>query len=178
LLYDVESQGRVRRVAVTRHGGRYTVAVDGRSWEVDVARVDAHLLSLVMTQTPRPEPARDGNESGESYEVTVSPGSAPGRLIVHVGPIAVPVTLNGRPRRRQEPGQATGRQELVAPMPGKVVRLLVEPGTIVRARQPIVVIEAMKMENELRSSGEGTVAGVHVKEGASVEAGALLVVIE
>jgi biotin carboxyl carrier protein len=62
-------------------------------------------------------------------------------------------------------------------MPGKVVRVLVKNGDTVLARQPLVVVEAMKMENELRAGRDGTVAEVHAKEGASVDAGALLVEI-
>jgi len=66
---------------------------------------------------------------------------------------------------------------IVAPMPGKIVRVLVRTGEAVRARQPLVVIEAMKMENELRAAGSGTVAEIQVTDGQSVEAGALLAVI-
>jgi biotin carboxyl carrier protein len=65
----------------------------------------------------------------------------------------------------------------VAPMPGKIVRVLVEPGDRVRARQALVVIEAMKMENELRAARDGTVAEVQAREEMSVDAGTLLVVI-
>jgi len=63
-------------------------------------------------------------------------------------------------------------------MPGKLVRVLVRPGDTVVARQPVVVVEAMKMENELRATRAGTVADVHAREGQSVEAGALLLVIQ
>jgi biotin carboxyl carrier protein len=63
-------------------------------------------------------------------------------------------------------------------MPGKIVKVLVKPGDSVQPRQGIVVVEAMKMENELRSQKTGTVSEVRVKEGASVEAGAILVVVE
>ena len=63
-------------------------------------------------------------------------------------------------------------------MPGKVVRVLVHTGDVVRVHQPLVVVEAMKMENELRAGRSGRVAAIHVQEGASVEAGALVVVIE
>jgi biotin carboxyl carrier protein len=63
-------------------------------------------------------------------------------------------------------------------MPGKIVRILVKPGDSVLARQGLVVVEAMKMENELRAPKAGTVAEVRVTEGASVEAGAVLVVVE
>jgi len=63
-------------------------------------------------------------------------------------------------------------------MPGRVVRILVQPGDEVAARQGVVVVEAMKMENELRSPKAGRVKDVAVAEGASVEAGRVLVVIE
>ena len=58
-------------------------------------------------------------------------------------------------------------------MPGKIVRVLVKKGEAVRARQSVVVIEAMKMENELRAARDGTLAEIHVRDGQSVEAGAL-----
>jgi biotin carboxyl carrier protein len=63
-------------------------------------------------------------------------------------------------------------------MAGKVIKVLVKPGDTVAARQGVVVVEAMKMENELRSPRDGMVAEVKVAEGASVDAGAVLVVIE
>ena len=94
---------------------------------------------------------------------------------------AASVMLNGRRRwgRKEEHGAAgSGPQRLIAPMPGKVVRVLVKAGDRVNARQPVVVVEAMKMENELRASREGTIAEVHAREGMSVDAGALLIVIQ
>jgi len=63
-------------------------------------------------------------------------------------------------------------------MPGKVVKVLVKPGDAVTTRQGVVVVEAMKMENELRSPKAGTVTQVTAAEGMSVEAGAALLVIE
>jgi biotin carboxyl carrier protein len=63
-------------------------------------------------------------------------------------------------------------------MPGRVVRVLVAPGDRVTAKQAVVVVEAMKMENEMRAPKDGLVREVSVKEGAAIEAGALLVVID
>jgi biotin carboxyl carrier protein len=62
-------------------------------------------------------------------------------------------------------------------MPGRIVRVLVQPGEAVRAGQGLIVVEAMKMENELRAPRAGTVAEIRVREGASVEADAVLVVL-
>jgi biotin carboxyl carrier protein len=62
-------------------------------------------------------------------------------------------------------------------MAGKIVRVLVKSGEPVRARQPLVVVEAMKMENELRALRDGRVTEIHAREGTSVDAGVLLVVV-
>jgi biotin carboxyl carrier protein len=62
-------------------------------------------------------------------------------------------------------------------MPGKVLRVLVTVGEAVTERQPVVVVEAMKMENELRAAAAGVVAELHVSEGQSVDAGTLLLVL-
>ena len=171
MLYEVEVNGRLRQVAVHRDGGRFAVAVDGRTWRVDAARLDARTLSLIVGE-------------GASHEVSVVPGAAAGLLSVRVGATAFAVALN--PRRRRGPqddrgsihGGGSGPQKITAPMPGKIVRVAVTTGSVVRARQTVVVIEAMKMENELRAGRDGTVGEVHAKEGASVEAGELLVVIQ
>ena len=167
MQYEVEVQGRVRQVAVHRAGGAFDVSVDGRTWRVDAARIDAHTMSLLM------EPG------GASYDIGFAPDPATGLLYVRVGTTQVAVALNGRRRRHDDAGHAgTGPQRIVAPMPGKIVRVGVKPGEAVVARQTVVVIEAMKMENELKAGRDGTVAELHAQEGASVDAGALLVVIQ
>jgi biotin carboxyl carrier protein len=175
--YEVEVEGQVRKVIVDRVGDHFAIAVDGREWSVDAARIDGQTLSLIIEAVSRDVDTPEGG--GASYEVGFSPGSAPGTLLAQVGPTAIAVTLNGRRRRRDDAGQsAGGPQRVAAPMPGKVVRLLVQPGQKVGARQPLVVVEAMKMENELRAVRPGVVAEIHVKEGASVDAGALLLVLQ
>lgn len=167
MQYEVEVNGRVRQLAVHRVLGRFSVSVDGRVRQVDAARVDARTLSLIV-------------EPGTSYDVSLAPDAATGLLNVRVGSTSFAVALNGRRRGRQdECGPAgPGPQRIVAPMPGKIVRVAVQPGEAVRARQTVVVIEAMKMENELRAGRDGTVGEIHAREGASVDAGALLVVIQ
>jgi biotin carboxyl carrier protein len=73
---------------------------------------------------------------------------------------------------------AAGPSRLIAPMPGKIVKILVAPGEAVTAAQGLIAMEAMKMENELKAPRAGVVADVKVAEGQAVETGALLVVIE
>jgi biotin carboxyl carrier protein len=166
--YEVEVGGRRRQVAVAKTGDGLAISVDGRTHHVDVARIGAHTLSLIM-------------DSVWSAEASVIAGGVDGHVTVHVGGIAVPVTVNGRGRFGRHDDRSdsgSGPQRVVAPMPGKVVRVAVGVGDAVSARQPVVVVEAMKMENELRASRDGIVAEIHAREGMSVDAGALLVVIQ
>jgi len=179
--YEIEANGRVRRAVVERTNRTFVIDIDGRTWTVDAARLDAQSLSLLVDQR-LPSAAAHNGENGQpqSFEVMVVADGPSGRLIVTVGARSVAVTLNGRRRSGRKvdgghPGE--GPQRIVAPMPGKIVRVLVTQGEVVRARQPVVVIEAMKMENELRAGRDGIVTEILVREGQSVEAGGLLTVI-
>ena len=167
--YEVEVGGRTRQVVVARAGDGFAVTVDGRTYHVDAARIDAHTLSLLVdTMWPG------------SYEVSIAPDPVGGSLVVRVGSTSLTVTLNGRRRfaGKEDGGvPGSGPQRITAPMPGKIVRVLVGGGDPVRARQPLIVIEAMKMENELRAARDGTVDEIHAREGMSVDGGALLLVI-
>jgi biotin carboxyl carrier protein len=184
--FEVEVNGRVRQVTIQRVAGGYRVTVDGRSRTIDVAQADAHTLSLLVggeEGAPRTEPSSSApaGSGGRSHEVTLAPDAASGRTTVQIGAAPLAAALNGRRRRfgRKDDGggSGSGPHRVVAPMPGKVVRVLVRPGESVRARQAVAVIEAMKMENELRAGRDGTVAEVQVRDGQSVEAGALVAVI-
>jgi biotin carboxyl carrier protein len=163
--YDVDVNGRVVHVVVHRANGHFVVSVDGREWTIDAARVDAHTLSLLV--------------GSSSQEVTVAADAVPGQLAVGVKGVPLSVTVNGRRRwaRKEEGSAGAGPQQLVAPMPGKIVRVLAKVGTGVQPRQPLIVVEAMKMENELRATRKGVVSELLVEEGQSVDAGTLLLVV-
>jgi biotin carboxyl carrier protein len=77
-------------------------------------------------------------------------------------------------RGRHSAAEAEGRQQIVAPMPGKIVRVLVREGELVEAGQGLLVVEAMKMQNEIRSPKSGTVERVLAQEGQPVNAGEIL----
>ena len=134
----------------------------------DLAEVDG-IWSLLVGDGP----------CRRSYEVTFS--EAGGLLTVHVNGTPVPVERRSR-RRATAAGAAAdttnGPVSIAAPMPGRVVKVLVSPGDSVAARQGLIVIEAMKMENELRAPRAGIVTAVKVAPGAPVEAGIVVVVIE
>jgi acetyl/propionyl-CoA carboxylase alpha subunit len=103
------------------------------------------------------------------------PFRAPWRLNLPAPSLAPPPDIDVESHR---PGAAHGESAVTAPMPGTVIRLEVGPGDTVRARQPLVVLEAMKMEIPVHSPFEGTVKAVHVAEGDRVAGGSLLVELE
>jgi biotin carboxyl carrier protein len=100
-------------------------------------------------------------------------------VIVHVNGHSAPVTILDARRRRRESGAGGSATpaSVVAPMPGRIVKVLVATGDVVEAQQPLVVIEAMKMENELRAPRAGSVTDVRITQGMSVEANAVMMVI-
>jgi biotin carboxyl carrier protein len=172
---EYEIGDRLRTVEIKRHTDGYEVSVDGCTHIIDAVRVGGTTWSLLV---------HDGNGSPRrSVEATVIPKSANSGFDVHIDGFHVPVLLKRGLGRRSRDGAAAGArgegtQRVAAPMPGKVVRVLVTPGEAVKARQGLVVVEAMKMENELRAARDGTVREVLVTEGQSVEAGTALVVVD
>lgn len=176
MICDVEINGRIRRVDVQRQGRGFVVAVDGRKQVADVTVLNA-TWSLILSDPPGPERRR----GRRSYEIALEERPA-GELSVHVNGLHVSVSVaadrGSWARRGHEAGGGKGPQKLLAPMPGKVVKVMVKPGDVVVDRQGVVVVEAMKMENELRAPKAGTVTEVRIAEGASVEAGTVLIVVE
>jgi len=168
---QIDLGGRIRTVVVELRDGRYHVSSEGDSWLADVGMVDAATYSIILP-----------DRGCASHEVGVAASGGNGDLRVHLASgITTVRRLTGAGRfggRGTQAAQAVGTQQVVAPMPGKVIRVLVKPGDLVKTRQGLVVVEAMKMENELRSPKDGRVVTVSVTEGTSVEAGRLLVVIE
>lgn len=173
MIFEVEVNGRTRVVSLERDAaveGRFRVIVDGAATIVDAARAGEFGLSMLFPE--------DAHHSGIVY---LAPGQSPGELLGAIGGRTIAVTVNGRRSRHgagDAGGAAHGEQRVAAPMPGRVVRVLVAPGDTVQAKQPLIVVEAMKMENELRSPKAGRVKDVAVSAGAPVEAGRVLVVVE
>ena len=180
MTFEVEVGGRTFTVAVERtdRPGRLRVALDGVSRLIDVSRTSDFGLSLLdMGTVPLP-----GSERGTvplSTDVQIVPRGGHGELLVGLRGRTIDVTVNGRRSAHAEgPLHGHGQVTIVAPMPGRVVRVLVAAGDPVDVRQPVVVVEAMKMENELRAPRAGHVREIAVAPGTSVEAGRVLAVIE
>jgi biotin carboxyl carrier protein len=160
---------------------RYTLSIDSELVELDLAatgetryvvRAGGRELELVVLGT---HPTLAVAVDGRVIElVPLSASSAGAR-----GTTQVVASLEPRTRSRSAgaEGAASGL-ELKAPMPGRIVKVLVAPGQVVEPKTPALVMEAMKMENELVLSRGGTVRAVHVAAGATVERGTLLVVLD
>jgi biotin carboxyl carrier protein len=162
---------------------KYVVSVNGRAFEVTVDGSTARMGDLVAeahVTDVEGTSLRVVTVGERVHRVLARRGVSTGRYTLHLGGFRFDVeALDERTRAIRQlsgsPATAPGAASLVAPMPGLVVRVLVQPGDRVQAGQGLVVIEAMKMENELRASGAGIVRSVPVSPGSAVEKGAILI---
>jgi biotin carboxyl carrier protein len=169
MKYEVQlassSEEKTRVIELERDGATWRVKLDGRPFAVDAVEIAPNTLSILL--------------DGASFEINVTP-SPDGKLKLQTGSrefIAEVIDPHAWSGRRHGSVEAEGRQQIVAPMPGKVVRLLVREGDRVEAGQGLLVVEAMKMQNEIRSPKNGAVERVLAKEGQPVNAGDVLCVV-
>jgi biotin carboxyl carrier protein len=161
-LASPSSGEQIRVIELERDAESWVVTLDGRPVALDAAEIAPNILSILL--------------EGHSFEISVTPSSN-GKLKLQTGSqefaaeVIDPRAWSGR---RHSDVEAEGLQQIVAPMPGKVVRLLVKAGDHVEAGQGLLVVEAMKMQNEIRSPKSGTVERVLAKEGQPVNAGEVL----
>jgi len=144
----------------------YRITLDGQVIDANAALLAPSAVSVLI--------------GGRAFEVHVTP-QRDEKIKLQSGPHEFTAEIQD-PRawqgRRHGALEAAGRQQIIAPMPGKVIRLLVNPGDEVEAGQGLVVVEAMKMQNEIRSPKKGKVERLQVKEGQNVNAGDVLAWVE
>ena len=175
MIYLLTLEGKEHRAEIEKAGpGRYRVKLDGEEFAVGASRPEAAIYTLLMG-TPGPGEF----EGGEIIEADVE-----------VSPDAVAVAIRGekfeigaiderRKKLRAAAGQEAASEGAIrSPMPGKVVKILAAKGASVKRGDGVIVVEAMKMENQLTAPRDGVVKEIHIAEGQAVEAGALLVTIE
>jgi biotin carboxyl carrier protein len=164
MILDATIDGRTLRVDVREeHDGSYIVKLDEQALRVDARDAGRGLLSLIIEGQSH---AAAVERHAEGYTVVL------GHQSFEVG---FQEAAHGLPSATKT---ATGPAKLKAPMPGKIVRLLASVGADVTAGQGLVVMEAMKMENELKAPRAGRVKELPVQEGQTVDAGTLLAVVE
>ncbi len=164
MIYEVSIDGKDHRLEIGRLDGRWTCRLDGNEVEVDAVLARPDVLSL-----------RIGNQA---YEVKCE--RVAGDLHLWVGSVRFAAEVRD-PRSLRSRARAVddyGPRKLTAPMPGKVVRVLVGQGAEVEAGTGVVVVEAMKMQNEIKSPKKGNVQKILVNEGTAVNAGDVLAIVE
>jgi biotin carboxyl carrier protein len=166
MKYEIRINGAKRTVEFSpqaKDAALSKFTVDGRAVEADAVRISPCAYSILV--------------GGQSFELTVEE-SPEGPLVRTDGrEFRVNIVDPRAWRRRHGAGiELEGRQQLLAPMPGKVVRVLVATGQKVEAGQGLLVIEAMKMQNEVRSPKSGTIEKL-AREGQTVNAGEILAIV-
>jgi biotin carboxyl carrier protein len=165
MIYEVTIAEKVYRVELVRTEQEWKCKLDGRELPLDVVSAQDGMLSLLL--------------QGKSYEVKQETVGAESNVVVGQERFSVSVRDPRSFRSRRRSGASEqGVMKIKAPMPGKVVRILAPAGTQVEIGQSVVVIEAMKMQNELKAPKTGVVKKISVAEGAAVEAGQALAEVE
>jgi len=143
----------------------WKIRIDSREILVDCVPVGSQSLSLVV--------------NGKSCEARIERSQDGVRVLIHGRAYECSVRDPRSLRSRKSAGQhQSGEQKVTASMPGKVVRVLARAGDSIVAGQGILVIEAMKMQNEVRAPRDGTVKNLIVREGAAVNAGEVLAILD
>jgi biotin carboxyl carrier protein len=164
MLYNVTIDGKDYRLDLNRADGRWSCRLDGRDLEGDAVLTRPDVLSLRIGNM-----AYEVKSERVANDLHVWVGSA--QFAVEVRD---PRSLRGRTRAADDHGP----RKITASMPGKVVRLLVREGDVVEPGAGVAVVEAMKMQNEIKSPKRGSVRKILVSEGAAVNAGDVLAIVE
>ncbi len=166
MKYEVLLAGKTRVVELSRSNDAWKISLDGAELNASVAEVTPNTFSILL--------------NGESHQIRIVPRTD-GTLTLHAGFAEYQVEVTD-PRlwrgRKHGAIAAEGRQQVTAPMPGKVVRVLVSEGDAVETGQGLLVVEAMKMQNEIRSPKAGKVEKLLARENQAVNAGDVLAWVE
>lgn len=165
MLYEVTINGQVKRVELSRQNDSWICKLDGRELALNVQVISADVISILY--------------EGKSFEARRDYSDALHRIWIqgefYSAEVNDPRSFRGRKKRA---GYEDGPRKLTAPMPGKIVRVLLNEASEVEAGQGILVIEAMKMQNEIKSPKKGLIQKILAQAGASVNVGDLLAIVE
>lgn len=167
MRWVVRGGGSSHDIEVEKRGNEFSVEIDGQRHDLELVRLDGAVASLRFPATGRSLQITYHEGANGSWRVTV--GQREFDLEVLTPAEAVEAVSAARD---------IGPSRLTAPIPGKVVAVKVAPGDAVEPGQALIVLEAMKMENELAADQKGKVAAIHVAAGDTVEGGELLVELE
>ena len=164
MKYEVEINGRQVTIELEQHNGRVHARVGPRDYDLEVVSPEEGVYTFLA--------------GDRVYEANVWANES-NSLRVKIGGHLFSTKVIDRKHRSSIIEQGIeGQQKLIAPMPGKVVRVLLSAGDEVTLGQGVVVVEAMKMQNEIKSPKSGRVVEVRVVEGATVNANQVLALVE
>lgn len=164
MRYEAEIDGRQVSVDLDERDGRVSAKIGERAYDLEIARPEENVY-LVF----------DGDQV---YETRAwSEGTSALRVQLRDRIFTVNI-IDRKHRRATADHSSEGRQQLVAPMPGKIARVLLKAGDEVATGQGVIVVEAMKMQNEIKSPKTGRVIEIRVAEGVTVTANQVLAVVE
>lgn len=166
MRWEVRIGDRTREVELRREGRSYSVKVDGSNYRIDAVRTAGAFSSLLVDSA-----SFDLGVSAKGNRYTVDVDGK--RFCFDLLDLSIRWTGSGSPG-----SSAAGPLQVVAVMPGRVVSVLVKKGQKVKAGEGLVVLEAMKMENEMQSPKGGTVSRVHVTPGQIVESGEPIITVQ
>ena len=178
MIYLLTIGDREVRADVQSAGpGLYRVKIDGEDFGVSAHRSEGSIYSLLLGTL---DAQGNVDPGGRAFEADVEVGAEKVGVAIQGEYFDVGAIDERRKKLRNAAAGSSGASggELHSPMPGKIVKILVKEGALVKKGQGIVVIEAMKMENELSCPKDGSVKRIEVAEGQAVVGGALLLVIE
>ena len=165
MTYEVSIDGKNYRLELERNGGHWLCLLDGREIQMDAVLARPDVISVLI--------------DGKAYEIKRERTATDMHLWVGSARYEA-VLRDPRSLRSRKGGVADekGPKKLLAPMPGRIVRVLVREKDEVEAGQGILVVEAMKMQNELKSPKKGIVQKLAVKDGDNVNPGDVLAIVE
>jgi len=165
MVYDVIVGGRPFRLELEKMGAGWKCTLDGQEIRVDAVLPRRDVLSLIV--------------DGHAFEIKREQTATDLHMWVGSSRFGVELRDPRSLRSRQSSGlDEKGPRKIVAPMPGRVVRLLVAEQAAVEAGQGLIVVEAMKMQNEIKSPKKGVVKKIVAAAGAAVNAGDVLAIVE
>ena len=163
-----EIDNEKHEIALNQNGENISAEIDGRVYELEAHEVESNVYLI--------------KHNNQIYQIFVAPQENEDEpFSVNAGKNDFEIKLSDPKRMRHSAdasGNAAGAAEIKTAMPGKVVRILVEQGAEIRQGDGVIIVEAMKMQNEMKSPKDGIVKEIRVQEGATVNAGDVLAIIE
>jgi biotin carboxyl carrier protein len=165
MKYEIEIDNKILQIELEQSADKIKAVIDGKPYEATLVRPEQNVYTLII--------------DNRVYELTIDQGKIEGEFTVRFAGRALQMRIIDRKhQKRGQKSLVTGAQSIPAPMPGRVIQVMKSPGDSVTAGESLMVVEAMKMQNDIGSPKTGTVVEIKVKPGQTVAAGEVLAVVE